>query len=260
LDLLKIQYDALFSGHTLEALTPYITRAGTIKLELWGVTGYITTDPKNVETILSTKFEDYGLGSRPIASSPFLGEGIFSQDGHAWKLSRGLIKRQFARVRKQNLQAFRPCVDEIISSLTRADGIVDLKPFFFEFALDTTTNLLFGEPYSSLPKKDRDGLRDSLDCATHGVAIRVRLADLAWIYNPPKFRRACKVVRDWATYFADKALDHKNDVGKEKASEKYPFIIDLWEGMGDKALVRDQLLHILLAGRDSTASLLSWTL
>ncbi|KAI0383033.1 cytochrome P450 [Hypomontagnella monticulosa] len=262
LDLLKVQFNAFFSGHTLEALTDYITIAETVRLELWGVTGYITTDPENIETILSTRFDDYGLGNRRVASFPLLGEGIFSQDGPPWKHSRDLIRRQFVRVQKQTIQAFSPHVEKLVSKLYEAaegSNIVDLKPFFFEFTLDTTTELLFGEPHSSLPKEDRDALRDSFDYAAVGVGIRVRLADLAPLYNPAKFRRACGVVRDWATFFANKALKYKDEFGEEKASEKYSFIIDLWREMKDESLVRDQLLHILIAGRDSTAALLSWT-
>ncbi|KAH9905398.1 n-alkane-inducible cytochrome P450 [Xylariomycetidae sp. FL2044] len=263
LDLLRVQFRALFSGHTLEALTDYITIADTVRLELWGVTGYITTDPANIETILSTNFDDFGLGNRRVASFPMLGEGIFSQDGHPWKRSRDIIRRQFARVQKQTLQAFTPHVNELVTTLheaARESAVVDLKPFFFEFTLNTTTELLFGEPQSSLPAETRAALRDSFDYAALGVGIRVRLADLAPLYNPAKFRKACKVVRRWATLFADKAMKYKDEVGEDKASEKYSFIIDLWREMGDEALVRDQLLHILIAGRDSTAALLSWTL
>jgi cytochrome P450 len=227
------------------------------------VTGYITTDPENVETILSTKFEDYGLGSRATASLPLLGEGIFSQDGQPWKRSRDLIRRQFARVQRQNLQAFTPLIDELVSTLQRASGpdkIVDLKPFFFELTLNTTTQLLYGEPHNSLPKEERDRLRDNLDYAALGVGIRVRLADLAPLYSPAAFRKSCAAVRDWATFFANKALKYKDEVGEEKATQKYPFIIDLWKEMRDSEMVRDQLLHVLIAGRDSTAALLSWTL
>ncbi|KAI1768963.1 cytochrome P450 [Hypoxylon sp. FL1150] len=243
LDLLKVNFDAFFSGHTLEALTTYyISIAETARLELWGVTGYITTDPENIETILSTRFDDFGLGARRVASFPLLGEGIFSQDGTPWKRSRDLIRRQFARVQKQTLQVFTPHIYELVMTLNDAatkSEIVDLKPFFFEFTLNTTTELLFGEPHSSLPKEERDVLRDNFDFAAHGVGIRVRLADLAPFYNPPKFKKACRIVRDWATFFADKALKYKE--------------------MRNEALVRDQLLHILIAGRDSTAALLSWT-
>ncbi|KAI1393503.1 cytochrome P450 [Hypoxylon trugodes] len=262
LDLLKVQFDALFSGHTLEALTDYITIADTIRLELWGVTGYITTDPENIETILSTRFEDYGLGNRRVATLPFLGEGIFSQDGGPWKRSRDPIRRQFARVQKQTLQVFTPYIEGLTSKLNDAAGqaeVIDLQPFFLEFTLDTTTELLFGEPHSSLPKESRDALRDNFDYATLGVGIRVRLADFAPLYNPTRFKKAYRVVRKWATFFADRALKYKDEVGEEKAFEKYSFIIDLWREMGDEKLVRDQLLHILMAGRDSMAALLSWT-
>jgi cytochrome P450 len=262
LDLLKVQYEAMYSGHLLEALTDYVTIAGTIRLELWGVTGYITTDPENVETILSTRFEDYGLGSRRVAGIPLLGEGIFAQDGSAWKHSRELIRRQFVRVQKQTLEVFTPHINELISTMknqAKSGEMVDLKPIFYDFSLSTTTELLFGEPCSTLSKEDSDEFQRSFDYAALCVGIRVRLADLAPLYNPTKFKIACKVVRDWATYFASKALKYKDEVGEQKASEKYSFIIDLWKDMRDETLVRDQLLHILIAGRDSTAALLSWT-
>ena len=57
-----------------------------------------------------------------------------------------------------------------------------------------------------------------------------------------------------------RAMRYRDKVGEEMAAEKYSFIIDLWKEMGDQGLVRDQLLHILVAGRDSTAAVLSWTL
>ena len=75
-----------------------------------------------------------------------------------------------------------------------------------------------------------------------------------------KFRKACKAVRDWATFFAAKAIKCRDELGEEAAAEKYAFIIDLWKELQDFELVRDQLLHVLVAGRDSTASLLCWTL
>jgi cytochrome P450 len=163
----------------------------------------------------------------------------------------------------QNLEVFTPHVNELVSSLrnkAKAGHAVDLKPMFFDFTLGTTTKLLFGEPYTSLSAEDRDAFQKSFDYAALVVGIRVRMADLAPLYNPRKFRDACNTVRNWATFFAPKALKYKDEVGEEEAASKYSFIIDLWKDMRDDDLVRDQLLHILIAGRDSTASLLSWTL
>ena len=263
IDLIVKQYQILFTNHFFELSTPYWNIAGTARIEFFGVTGFFTTDPENVEAVLSTHFEDYSLGSRRLATFPLLGEGIFGQDGPAWKRSRELIRRQFARLQKQNLQIFTPYVDELVSGLRKgadAGRTVDVKPLFFDYTLNTTTKLLFGEPHSSLPEEQRSAVRDNFDYAAGGIGVRVRLADLAWLYNPTKFKKACTSVREWATFFASKAMRYKDEVGEDKAAEKYSFIVDLWRELRDEALVRDQLLHILVAGRDSTASLLSWTL
>ena len=183
LDLLTRQYEVLFSDHTFEGLTPYFHIAETCCIHFFGVTGYFTTDPENVEAILSTRFEDYGLGSRRLAGFPLLGEGIFVQDGHAWKRSRELIRRQFVRVQKKTPEAFTSHVDELIFSIAEAavDGRVDLRPLMYEYTLNTTTMLLFGEPHSSMAKAERDAVRDNFDYAAFVCGIRVRLADAAFL-------------------------------------------------------------------------------
>ncbi|OQO10861.1 hypothetical protein B0A48_04162 [Cryoendolithus antarcticus] len=264
LDLLKRQWDALPAKRLLEFQTAYMATAPTIRINVLGE-GYITTDPGNIEAVLTTRFDDFVMGVRRLGLLTLLGEGVFTQDGSAWKHSREILRRQFARLREDGLAAFTPHVDDLLDSVARASdesatGIVDLQPHFFEYTLATTTDLLFGEPHSSLPQADRDALRDNFDYASHISAIRLRLAEFAWIYRPRGYREACRGVRQWAQFFADKALDYMEEHGEEAASERYAFIVDLWKGMHDRQLVRDQLLHVLIAGRDTTACLLSWTL
>ena len=48
----------------------------------------MTIDPENVKAVLSTKFEDFGLGQRLLAFGPFIGQGIFTSDGAHWERSR----------------------------------------------------------------------------------------------------------------------------------------------------------------------------
>ncbi|KAK9421291.1 putative N-alkane-inducible cytochrome P450 [Seiridium unicorne] len=263
LDVLKKQYDALPKQRLLEFQTPYVTAAGTTRVTVLG-DGFIITDPVNLSAILDTNFEDFSLGSRRIGLLPLLGEGIFTQDGHAWKHSRELLRRQFARIRERGITALTPHADELISAIaeeaeTNPEGVVDLQPHFFEFTLGTTTDLLFGEPHSSLSKIDGESLRDNFDYASLVSAMKLRLADLAPLYTSRRFRKACRVVREWASHFANKAIDYLEIHGEEAAREKYSFIIDLWLDTRDRIVVRDQLLHVLIAGRDTTACLLSWT-
>lgn len=264
LDLLKVQYDALPEKRLLEFQTQYLDTAPTIRINILGE-GIITTDPANLKTVLSTRFEDYSLGSRSMCLFPLLGEGIFTQDGSAWKHSRELLERQFARVRGAGIAVFGQYATDLLDAIAAeerasASGVIDLQPHFFDYTLGTTTDLLFGEPHSSLPKTDRDALRDNFDYASQISAIWLRLAKLAWFYEPPTFRNACKGVREWAKFFSGKALDCLERQGEEVAREKYAFIVELWKDMQDRELVRDQLLHVLIAGRDTTACLLSWTL
>lgn len=264
LDLLIKQYNALPSGRLLEFQTPFLATAPTIRISILG-DGYILTDPLNINAVLNTHFDDYILGSRSDGLRALLGEGIFTQDGPAWKHSRELLRRQFARLRDAGLEPLDPHIHELLVNIeaaikSSADGIVDLQPLFFEYTLGTTTDLLFGEPHNSLPKADRDSLRDNFDSASLVSAIRLRLADLFWVYTPSSFRRSCKSVQDWGSFFANKAIDYLQEHGEQAASKRYPFIVDLWRDMQDRGLVRDQLLHVLIAGRDTTACLLSWTL
>ena len=55
-------------------------------------------------------------------------------------------------------------------------------------------------------------------------------------------------------------FQYAHDCGQEKATAKYPFIFDLHTEYQDRSLIRDQLFNVLLAGRDTTACTMSWTI
>lgn len=57
LDILKLQYDALPDQRLLAFQSPYMEKMPNMKLHLLGNVGYMTTDPKNIESILQTNFE-----------------------------------------------------------------------------------------------------------------------------------------------------------------------------------------------------------
>ena len=78
---------------------------------------------------------DYTFGSRSDALRSFLGEGIFTQDGPRWKHSREMLRRPFVKMHYQNLNSFGEHIDDLITSLQRCSGAVDLQPFFFRFTL-----------------------------------------------------------------------------------------------------------------------------
>jgi cytochrome P450 len=89
-------------------------------------------------------------------------------------------------------------------------------------------------------------------------AMRMRLADLCWLYNPPSYQKACELINKYAAHYVDNAISDVKENGEKTAASRHPFIFDLFKELKDPKLVRDQLMNVLIAGRDTTACLMSW--
>ncbi|KAL8978269.1 MAG: hypothetical protein Q9205_006108 [Flavoplaca limonia] len=260
LDVLHKQWLANADKRLLAYQQPFLDQLGpNLEIKIMGSIGYTTYDPPNVEAVLSSRFDDYYLGTRRGAMYPFIGEGIFTQDGEPWKHSRQLLKQPFLKTHYQDLQGFQEPINSCLSKIASRDGIVDLQPLFFHFTLATTTALIFGQPVQSSEDQQQNSFAHSFDHASWITTLRSRLTDLYWIYNPGHYRAACKTIKNFADGFVSRALSAKEEGKTEATSDRYAFIEELYASLKDKSLVRDQLINILLAGRDTTACLLSWT-
>ena len=187
-----------------------------------------------------------------------VGEGIFTQDGRAWKHSRELLRRQFVRMQYQNLEGFREHVENLIESLDNSSGIVDLHPLFYRLTLDTTIAMILGQPVENFKHEIGDLFSNSFNKASLVTATRARLGDLYWIYAPKGFFAACGTVKRYTYQFVNDALRQ----GKESTakSDRFSFITDLHREHQDLRLVRDQVINVLIAGRDTTAGTMSYAL
>lgn len=256
-----MQYDQLPNKKVLAFQAQFFRKLdATFSFHIFGNTGYVTTDPANVEAVCASRFSDFGLGPRRDGCLRFLGEGIFVHDDAKWKHSRLLLGKQFARVNAANLAVIlEEYVEDLVTNLGReSGGVTDLQPHFFHFTLLTTTALLFGEAVTALPERDQTEFGHNFDHASEITAIRLRLADLYWTYTPKSFRDSCDSVKRFADFFVEKALAHEQAHGRQEAVKYFPFILELYEDLQDAVLVRDQLVNVLLAGRDTTACTLSW--
>lgn len=165
----------------------------------------------------------------------------------------------FIKMHYQDLTGFGEHIDDLIANLQLCSGVVDLQPFFFRFTLATTTALIFGQPIKDYGNETQHQFASSFDYASLISATRIRLADFYWAYTPTKYRESCRIVKEYATNFIKQASETNKDE-KTEQEEKYAFIRDLHDEYKDPILVRDQLVNVLIAGRDTTAALLSWTL
>lgn len=66
-------------------------RPSTWEQNFLGTDTIVTVDPKNIQAILSTQFNDFEIGeSRRGNFSPMLGNGIFTADGRAWSVKHDI--------------------------------------------------------------------------------------------------------------------------------------------------------------------------
>jgi cytochrome P450 len=235
----------------------------TLKQVFLGTPAYGTIEPANLEAIMSTNFKDYGMGPRREITFPLFGDGIFTQDGPAWKHSRQILRHQFQHKQYEDLVVFNDGIKDLIDVVINGngnDGVVDLQPLFFLFTLDTTTAFLFGESVRSLrgsSATDEQSFGEAFNIAQEYIAQRFRLMGLYWLIGGKKFRESCKRVNDFADTIIDRNLSRDKSTGGQ---ENYVFLDSVAKNTKDRAALRGQIVNILAAGKDTTASLLSWTL
>jgi cytochrome P450 len=195
------------------------------------------------------------MGPRRAITFPMFGDGIFTQEGPEWKHSRDMLRPQLQHKQYESLEIFREAVDDLIQLVRDANGSIDLQPLFFRLTLDTTTAFLFGESIQSLVTSEAVGERTfatAFNTAQKGVTKRFRLLDFYWLVNGREFRKACRDVHDFVDQIIDRNLS--GDSGK------YIFLDTVAENTPNRAALRGQIINLLIAGRDTTACLLSWTL
>lgn len=105
----------------------------------------------------------------------------------------------------------------------------------------------------------------AFDYAQTELTQRTRLGPFLWLYRNKKFDIACKRVHNFVDKFVARALEYRRahrageKSSSEKESGKYIFANELALATDDPMQIRAELLNILLAGRDTTAGLLSNT-
>lgn len=201
---------------------------------------------------------DFHLGPRNKAMKAMIGEGIFTQDGPAWKHSRELLRRQFMRMQYQNLEGFREHVENLVDSVGKSPGIVDLQPLFYRLTLNTTIAMILGQSVESFNHEIGDLFSKAFNKASLVTATRVRLGDLYFLYAPKGFFAACQTVKQYTAQFVKDSL--QQDRGNAQTPDQYTFINDLQNEHQDVSLVRDQVINVLIAGRDTTAATMSYVL
>ena len=229
---------------------------------LGGVRFLMTREPEHVKTVLTSKFTDYGKGPKFHETwSPFLGDSIFTTDGQLWSESRALIRPMFIKDRVRDLEIFDKWTKTLISKLPASGQTVDIMDLFYRMTLDVTTDFLLGHSVDSLNNPKHEFV-DAFQEVQRIQMMLTILAPFRHIFPKYRYNRGIRILERFIEPFIQRtlALPPSELEDLSKSSSDFTFLHSLARRTRDAKVIRDQLMAVLLAGRDTTAATLSWTI
>ncbi|KAG5974825.1 hypothetical protein E4U55_008038 [Claviceps digitariae] len=222
----------------------------------------ITREPDQIKAILATKFSSFGHGPQwHRLWYPFLGNGIFTTDGPEWHRSRGMIRPMFVKERLRNLANFDTCTANLMAKLPPSGTTVEVKTLFYRWSLDIITDFLWGECVGSLDDPDHE--------VAEAMATAQRIQMYIFVLNPiapliPKgtYLRSIKKIEHFIQPLIQRAIALPTRELEEmsKNDTQYSFLHSIARMSKDPKVIRDEIMSVLLAGRDTTAATMSWVL
>lgn len=173
-----------------------------------------------------------------------------------------MLRPNFVRSQVGDLATFETHVSHLIDSLPKDGATVDLSERFFRLTIDSATEFLFGESTQSLTRGSDQAFAVAFNRGQEHIAKLSRFGMFAWLLvRDPQWEKDRDFVHGFVDYYVQKGLAKRSELlaGKPSTGEsgRYIFLDELVRQTTDPIRIRSELLNILLAGRDTTASLLT---
>lgn len=245
------------------------TGKDTLLLKFIGVLVMMTYNPANIKALLSLQFNEFDLGTRPQALSPLLGRGIFVAEGHKWKHLRELLKPHFSREQISHVSMLESHVQNLSKHIDGYRGTkFDIQPLFHKLTMDASSEFLMGESVHSLKfgVEDEKTISDYERKVQFDKAItfvqeylfwRVVFFKFGWIWNLLKFRQSLALIHGFMLDMINRILDATPSEIEQRTKGKYIFLYELLKETRDPVTLREETMNVIMAGRSTTASLLS---
>lgn len=136
---------------------------------------------------------------------------------------------------------------------------VDVAELFFRYTLDAATDFLLGRSVDSLIHEDAR-FATAFNEVQHIQGVIAKLGYWQFLMPRGKFNKELRVMNEFVNTFVDDTLRLPPEELEKttKSDEGYTFLHALANSTRNKQVLRDQLVAVLLAGRDTTACTLSW--
>jgi len=230
-----------------------------------------TTDSNDVRYMLSENFDNYQRSPVTRANfTEFLGDGIFTSMGETWRTLRKTAQPHFkVKNTKFNSQAMVKHAKALIEYL---DGlpegaVVDMQDYFGRFTLDAFGEVGFGVNIDSL-HQNKVPFAEAFTGIQGRIIKRSRFPTFYKFFGfmDSEYNNYLNIINKFCeeiveTHRNDKDLAQRADLLSHFMADGPPSTL-----YGSKPTAkqcekyyRDTVMNFMIAGRDTTAALLTWT-
>jgi len=241
-----------------------------------GMQFLVTADPANVRHVFTSNFANYPKGPEFEEIFDILGGGIFTADGESWRRQRAKAQLLMsgapfrAFVSRYSRDKVGSALLPLLAHFAGTGEAFDLQDVFLRLTFDTTTTMVFGvDPGCLSVGLPEVPFARAMDDAMHVLLLRhvvpmtwwklARRLGIGWertmatawrtidqFVADTIARRRAEKARGGIEGSADLLSSYINDDDEEEGTTT----VD--------AFLRDTTINLMLAGRDTTGSALSW--
>ncbi|AES91857.1 putative cytochrome P450 [Medicago truncatula] len=258
-------------------LVQYFSMSKTVVVPMPFTTYTYIADPVNVEHVLKTNFNNYPKGEVYHSyMEVLLGHGIFNVDGELWKRQRKTASLEFAsrNLRDFSTKVFKEYALKLSTILSQSSFLnqqIDMQELLMRMTLDSICKVGFGVEIGTLnPNSPNNSFAQAFDTAN--IIVTLRFIDPLWkmkkilnLGSEAQLDKSIKIVDDF-TYSvirrrkAEIEDAKKNGQQNQIKNDILSRFIELGENHASDKSLRDVVLNFVIAGRDTTATTLSWAI
>ena len=233
---------------------------GTYRVHLGKAKYIVTQDPGLIEHVLKSNHRNYyksPLQSKRLGK--FLGNGLLTSNGEYWLKQRRLIQPGFHVEKIHALYTIiQKTIDEFLEKFP--EGKQDIFPMMNSLAFEIVINTLFN---ISIPQGIRKQISEFINEAQNFVMKDIRQPYKSWWFklsgeekeNLDRADRTRRIIGD--------IIQERKRSG-EKRNDLLDMLLDArYEDTGlpmEEHQIIDEIMVLIIAGHDTTANALSWTL
>ncbi|GMH58376.1 hypothetical protein TrRE_jg12031, partial [Triparma retinervis] len=278
-DLLEDDGTTLAGGPLFLLLATYFKKYGPVFNLAFGPKSFlIVNDPVMAKHILKSSPEAYDKGVLAEILEPIMGKGLIPADPQTWKVRRrALVPGFHKRWLNRMIDLFADCGDRLnedVASCVGRGGATEMEERFCSVSLDIIGKAVFNYDFGSVTKESPvvkavyRTLRESEHRSTSFIPYWNLPFAATFMEGQREFRRDMGMLDDILTELINDCVKTRREASVEELEERdnsddpslLRFLVDMRGEDVESKQLRDDMMTMLIAGHETTAAVLTWTL